>query len=97
VANGTPAVPVYATCRSSCDPTAAHRSPLVQKKALPPPIQHPMTGPSMDRFRKDEVLRQSHGRAPWYDMHGVPIDAYVIGIAGGSASGKVGNDVALGR
>jgi hypothetical protein len=97
VANRPPAVPVYATCRSSCYPSAAHRSSTRAAEGFPPPIQHPMTGPSMDRFRKDEVLRQSHGRAPWYDMHGVPIDAYVIGIAGGSASGKVGNDVALGR
>jgi len=40
-------------------------------------------------IRKDEILRQSYGRAPWYDMNGVPVDAYVIGIAGGSASGKV--------
>jgi hypothetical protein len=45
---------------------------------------------SMDvPFRKDEILRQSYGRAPWYDMDGVPVEAYVIGIAGGSASGKV--------
>ncbi len=43
----------------------------------------------MGKFRKGEIVRQRHGRAPWYDMNGVPIDAYVIGIAGGSASGKV--------
>lgn len=42
----------------------------------------------MGKFRKGEIVRQRHGRAPWYDMNGVPIDAYVIGIAGGSASGK---------
>lgn len=30
----------------------------------------------------------SHGRAPWYDPLGEVIPAYVIGIAGGSASGK---------
>ncbi len=42
------------------------------------------------QIRKDEVVGHSHGRAPWYGMDGVPVDAYVIGIAGGSASGKVG-------
>lgn len=31
----------------------------------------------------------SHGRAPWYGPDGKVIEAYVIGIAGGSASGKV--------
>ena len=30
----------------------------------------------------------SHGRAPWYTPDGRPVPAYVIGIAGGSASGK---------
>ena len=30
----------------------------------------------------------SHGRAPWYTPDGKPVPAYVIGIAGGSASGK---------
>lgn len=29
-------------------------------------------------------------RAPWYTIEGRPLEAYVIGIAGGSASGKVG-------
>lgn len=44
---------------------------------------------STSQVRKDEILQHSHGRAPWYDMQGVPSNAYVIGIAGGSASGKV--------
>lgn len=30
-----------------------------------------------------------HSRAPWYTIDGKPVSAYVIGIAGGSASGKV--------
>ena len=34
------------------------------------------------------VVMTSHGRAPWYTPDGKPIEAYVIGIAGGSASGK---------
>lgn len=38
--------------------------------------------------RKNTVLK-SHGRLPWYNESGVPLfDAFVIGIAGGSASGK---------
>jgi hypothetical protein len=44
---------------------------------------------SLSQVRKDEILHHSHGRAPWYDMNGTPNQAYVIGIAGGSASGKV--------
>lgn len=38
--------------------------------------------------KKNTVLR-SHGRPPWYGEDGLPINnAFVIGIAGGSASGK---------
>ncbi|WWD19289.1 uridine kinase [Kwoniella shandongensis] len=36
---------------------------------------------------KNEVM-VSHGRAPWYGPDGKNIEAYVVGIAGGSASGK---------
>jgi hypothetical protein len=35
------------------------------------------------------VVMASHGRAPWYGPDGHNVPAYVIGIAGGSASGKV--------
>ena len=35
------------------------------------------------------VVMTSHGRAPWYGPDGKNVEAYVIGIAGGSASGKV--------
>lgn len=34
------------------------------------------------------MVMASHGRAPWYTPDGKNIKAYVIGIAGGSASGK---------
>lgn len=37
------------------------------------------------------VVMASHGRAPWYGPDGKGVEAYVIGIAGGSASGKVGS------
>ncbi|KAG1895400.1 armadillo beta-catenin plakoglobin [Suillus fuscotomentosus] len=38
---------------------------------------------------KKNILLKSHGRPPWYGENGLPIsDAFVIGIAGGSASGK---------
>ncbi|KAK7691089.1 hypothetical protein QCA50_006192 [Cerrena zonata] len=38
--------------------------------------------------KKNTVLK-SHGRPPWYAEDGLPIcDAFVVGIAGGSASGK---------
>lgn len=35
------------------------------------------------------MVMASHGRAPWYGPDGKNVEAYVIGIAGGSASGKV--------
>jgi 2-phosphoglycerate kinase len=31
---------------------------------------------------------ESRGRFPWYDHQGQPIRPYIIGIGGGSASGK---------
>jgi uridine kinase len=38
---------------------------------------------------KKNILLKSHGRPPWYGEDGLPVcDAFVIGIAGGSASGK---------
>lgn len=38
---------------------------------------------------KKNTLLKSHGRPPWYGEDGLPIcGAFVIGIAGGSASGK---------
>lgn len=40
-------------------------------------------------FRGKNVVMASHGRAPWYTPDGKVMDAYVIGIAGGSSSGKV--------
>ncbi|KAL8279835.1 hypothetical protein RQP46_007685 [Phenoliferia psychrophenolica] len=36
---------------------------------------------------KNTVLAEA-GRSPWYKADGTPLEAYVIGIAGGSASGK---------
>ncbi|KAK4685916.1 uridine kinase, partial [Tremellales sp. Uapishka_1] len=38
--------------------------------------------------KRKNVIMTSHGRAPWYGLDGKNIEAYVIGIAGGSASGK---------
>lgn len=35
------------------------------------------------------VVMASRGRAPWYTPDGKVVPAYVIGIAGGSSSGKV--------
>lgn len=41
-----------------------------------------------DGVHKNTILK-SHGRPPWYGEDGKPLtDAFVIGIAGGSASGK---------
>lgn len=43
---------------------------------------------NLPQERKNVVVA-AHGRAPWYGPDGKNIEAYVIGIAGGSASGKV--------
>lgn len=40
------------------------------------------------------MVMASHGRAPWYGPDGRNVEAYVIGIAGGSASGKVSYQLA---
>jgi uridine kinase len=45
----------------------------------------PMTS---EPVRKDEILLSSNGRPPWYTPTGKAVPSYVIGIAGGSASGK---------
>lgn len=45
------------------------------------------SGSSTNRLRKNAVLTET-GRSPWYDANGIPQDAYVVGVAGGSASGK---------
>lgn len=43
---------------------------------------------AQEQVRKDEVLLSSRGRPPWYTPEGKVVPCYVIGIAGGSASGK---------
>ena len=43
---------------------------------------------TQDSVRKDEILLSSTGRPPWYTPAGKAVPSYVIGIAGGSASGK---------
>ncbi|KAF8591140.1 armadillo/beta-catenin/plakoglobin [Ramaria rubella] len=58
-----------------------------QAPAITPPSS-PKPQPVRIESKKNTVL-QSHGRRPWYGENGVPFsDAFVIGIAGGSASGK---------
>lgn len=49
----------------------------------------PPTRSGVGPTKAKNVVMASHGRAPWYGPDGKPIEAYVIGIAGGSASGKV--------
>lgn len=53
-----------------------------------PALSRSTTGAST-RGRSKNVVMASHGRAPWYGPDGKTVEAYVIGIAGGSASGKV--------
>ncbi|MCO5565397.1 hypothetical protein L7F22_019070 [Adiantum nelumboides] len=38
-------------------------------------------------YGKNVVLTEA-GKSPWYDANGTPREAYIVGVAGGSASGK---------
>ncbi|WWC90457.1 uridine kinase [Kwoniella dendrophila CBS 6074] len=52
---------------------------------------HPSSRPKLQTrksSRSKNMVMASHGRAPWYGPDGKNVEAYVIGIAGGSASGK---------
>ncbi|EIN04896.1 armadillo/beta-catenin/plakoglobin [Punctularia strigosozonata HHB-11173 SS5] len=68
----------------------------VQKPSFRPPLSRTLSNlpaPTVARLKKTTGLEshflKSHGRPPWYGEDGNPIsDAFVIGIAGGSASGK---------
>ncbi|PWN49283.1 uridine kinase [Violaceomyces palustris] len=61
------------------------KTPLLE----PGPFQH-QTGNKRDSVntRSKTIVLTEAGRAPWYDASGNPSDAYIVGIAGGSASGK---------
>ncbi|KAF8134911.1 armadillo beta-catenin plakoglobin [Boletus edulis] len=52
--------------------------------------EHRSNSSSSQSFQaRKNILLKTHGRPPWYDEDGLPVcDAFVIGIAGGSASGK---------
>ena len=54
--------------------------------------RRPPLGRWATEMRNKNVVMASHGRAPWYGPDGKVIEAYVIGVAGGSASGKVSSD-----
>ncbi|UOH82992.1 hypothetical protein LQV05_005705 [Cryptococcus neoformans] len=58
--------------------TAGHRTPR--------PQQHFVYDPTQPQSKNQVLI--SHGRAPWYGPDGRNVEAYVVGIAGGSASGK---------
>lgn len=53
----------------------------------PRPQQHSNYDPAQPQSKNQVLI--SHGRAPWYGPDGRNVEAYVVGIAGGSASGKV--------
>ncbi|KAM0751561.1 armadillo beta-catenin plakoglobin [Meredithblackwellia eburnea MCA 4105] len=51
------------------------------------PLPRELSPPAASKMHKNMVLAEA-GRAPWYRADGTPVEAYLIGIAGGSASGK---------
>ncbi|WVR09380.1 uridine kinase [Kwoniella sp. DSM 27419] len=58
--------------------TAAHQDHL----------HRPALGARPSSYGSKNMVMASYGRAPWYGPDGKNVEAYVIGIAGGSASGK---------
>lgn len=48
----------------------------------------PQTAKGSSSTRSKTIVLADAGRAPWYNAEGEPVPAYVVGIAGGSASGK---------
>lgn len=49
---------------------------------------HSLAGSSFGLRLPRSIVMTEAGRRAWYDAEGRPIDAYIVGIAGGSASGK---------
>ncbi|GAA5831973.1 hypothetical protein JCM5353_002829 [Sporobolomyces roseus] len=49
--------------------------------------QLPSAASTSSKLPKNTVLTEA-GRSPWYGKDGKPVPAYIIGIGGGSASGK---------
>nr|XP_018261748.1 uridine kinase [Kwoniella dejecticola CBS 10117]OBR83906.1 uridine kinase [Kwoniella dejecticola CBS 10117] len=52
------------------------------------PAVKPQLQPGKYSPKSKNMVMASHGRAPWYGPDGKNVETYVIGIAGGSASGK---------
>jgi len=51
-------------------------------------VRSASTSSRSTRQSSKNIVLTEEGRSPWYDANGVPQDAYVVGVAGGSASGK---------
>lgn len=56
--------------------------------SLGPPGPATNTSSAPATTRSKTIVLTDAGRAPWYNSVGEPVPAYVVGIAGGSASGK---------
>jgi len=68
--------------------TILHDEPLPRSNADSPFLSTNFVPAALLLPQKNTLLK-SHGRPPWYDQQGRRIsDAFVIGITGGSASGK---------
>lgn len=53
-----------------------------------PSLPHPYRRPQVSSMDRKNLVVASTGRPPWYNAEGKSSHAYLIGIAGGSASGK---------
>ncbi|KAI3481197.1 hypothetical protein L1887_56514 [Cichorium endivia] len=72
---------------AAADPSPSMMSSTASLGATTPSAKPSGSGTSAATRSKTIVLTDA-GRAPWYNSVGEPVPAYVVGIAGGSASGK---------
>ncbi|GAK63885.1 armadillo/beta-catenin/plakoglobin [Moesziomyces antarcticus] len=76
-----------AAAAAAADPSPSMMSSTASLSAATPSAKPSGSGTSAATRSKTIVLTDA-GRAPWYNSVGEPVPAYVVGIAGGSASGK---------
>lgn len=87
----TQKTPIFRASETSDAPPSlslGDSEPLVSSLNEPLNYGSRSTQPAVLTTSSKTVVEKRSGRSPWYDANGVPRQAYVIGVAGGSASGK---------
>ncbi|PWY98602.1 hypothetical protein BCV70DRAFT_201924 [Testicularia cyperi] len=85
--NGTPILQAIDKDASQPDqkPSVSFSRPAGSSSTTSAPATKPK---GASETRSKTIVLTDAGRAPWYNAAGEPVPAYVVGIAGGSASGK---------